>query len=136
MAKLHFGSSSEFVSMDFPSDFARKGWAQIEAHVAVNCFRGTIAPWVEVKDLHPLLEQLRVLYKTLSGFAEFVPLDGQLTLKIAGDGLGHLQLKGTAWSEARHGNCLEFELGFDQTFLPALIAQLETVLEFEEVRNA
>jgi hypothetical protein len=131
MAKVHFGDSSEFVSIEFPFGFGSKGWGQVKADVAVRCFGGTITPWVEVSDLRPFLKQLAELHQSLNGSAEFMPLDQQLTLKIVGDGCGHMHLKGTAWSEARHGNRLDFELGLDQTFLSSVIAQLESILNSE-----
>jgi hypothetical protein len=48
---------------------------------------------------------------------------------LVGTGGGHILLTGTAWSQARYGNKLEFELELDQTYLVGPVGQLETFLE-------
>ena len=73
------------------------------------------------------LEQLRPLYESLSGTAEFSTLEGQLGLRLVGDGKGHIALTGEVADYAGIGNRLHFSLHFDQTQLRVSICQLERI---------
>jgi hypothetical protein len=101
----------------------------IDVEIAVHGFRGGIAASVEAEDLRQFLQHLRELSTTLQGSAELRPREEQFVLELAADGLGHIHLKGEAWSRARYENRLEFELQMDQTFLAAPIRELEDVLQ-------
>jgi hypothetical protein len=131
MRVVHFGTETEFVKLKLPDSYCEKGWAQAEVEIAVQCFSGNIRPWLDVEDMAPFTDQLRVLYETLNGTAVLCPRDEQFTLKFVGTAGGHIAVTGVAWSEATYGNKLMFDLGIDQTFLPAPLQVLEALLPSE-----
>src|SRR5690606_23010440 len=104
---IKFGSESEYVKLEIPPSFATEGWAQISAEIRVNCFSGTINPWIDSSDIELFTVSLRKLYETLKGEAEFMPLDKQLTLKFESKTGGKISVTGIAWSQARYENKLE-----------------------------
>lgn len=131
MSVVHFGTETEFVKIKLPDSYCEKGWAQAEVEIAVQCFSGIIRPWLDVEDMVPFTSQLRALYETLSGTAALCPRDEQFTLNFVETAGGHISVTGIAWSEATYGNKLMFDLGIDQTFLPAPLQVLEALLPLE-----
>ena len=70
-------------------------------------------------------QQLTSLYDNLKGQAHFSGLEGQLELKIEGDGLGHFEVDVLACENQLWGATLSFTLTFDQTILKQLVMQLD-----------
>jgi hypothetical protein len=132
MSVVHFGTETEFVKITLPGTYCEKGWAQAEVEIAVQCFNANIRPWLDAEDMVPFTTQLRTLYETLKGEATLSPRDEQFTLKFLGTAGGHIEVTGVAWSEATYGNKLLFDLGLDQTFLPAPLRVLEALLPSEK----
>ena len=128
MNVIQIGSDSEYVKIVLPDSYSTEGWAQTEVEIAVNGFHGSITPWLEAVDFECFTEELRALYETLQGKAEFSPREEQFTLKLVGSTGGHIQLTGEAWSQARYENRLTFELSLDQSYLLAPLRELETVV--------
>ncbi|MBX3585087.1 MAG: hypothetical protein KF796_00475 [Ramlibacter sp.] len=129
MQTVCLGTASEFVSMRFPRAPIPEGWLEADVEIAVRGFRGSIAPSLEVHDLKLFLEELEALDRTVKGSAQLQPRERQFNLKLTATPVGHIQMSGTAWSQATYGNRLEFELELDQTFLRELLSQLRSVLE-------
>jgi hypothetical protein len=125
MTTVHFGTQSEFVRMEISPTFTREGWVTAVAEISVKGFQGTIRPSFETHDFLSFFRQLQELYRTLKGEAVFTPREEQLTLRIVAATGGRMHLSGEAWSEAKYGNKLEFELELDQTFLAEPLKQLE-----------
>jgi hypothetical protein len=44
-----------------------------------------------------------------------------------GNGMGGITVNGKAWSQACYQNKLEFTFEIDQTFIPAILSQLESI---------
>jgi hypothetical protein len=128
MNVIHIGSNSEYVEIRLPSSYSSDGWAQAEVEIAVRCFHGCIQPWVEATDFENFTVQLRALYESLQGEAEFCPLEQQFVLKLVGKTGGHIQLAGEAWSQATHQNKLTYEIELDQSFLQEPLRELERLL--------
>ncbi len=122
---IKFGSESEYVTLEVPASFSTEGWAQISVEIRVNCFSGTINPWIDSADIELFTISLRKLYETLKGQAEFAPLEKQLTLKFESRAGGKISVTGTAWSQATCENKLEFRLDIDQTYLQFPLKELE-----------
>ena len=127
MTAIHIGSSSEFIEIALPASFAKDGWAQANVEIAVRCFRGSVKPWVDIADFERLATGLRAMYESLAGQAEFSPMEGQFTLKVACGIGGHIRVTGEAWSQATFENKLEFILELDQTYLQEPLQQLEAL---------
>ena len=103
-------------------------WFQAETNISVNSFKGNITPYFEISDFNRFYTQLVELYEKLKGEAELNPIEGQFGLKLIGDGMGHIQVEGIAYTHATYGSCLKFEFEEDQTHLPKLIKSLEQVV--------
>ncbi len=72
-------------------------------------------------------DQLRSLYKSLSGRAEFHTMEEWLGLQIAGSKTGHIEVKGFLRDDPGIGNRLGFRLDLDQTYLPDVLPALDEV---------
>lgn len=125
---VKIGSNSEFLKIEFPSEFSSEGWAQISAEIRTNNFHGNISPWVETTDIYSFFNSLEELYKSLKGSASFEPREEQLTFKLEAQPGGHIELAGAAWSEACYGSKLEFCFLLDQTFLPEPLKKLKLLV--------
>ena len=128
MPIIHIGTDSEYIKITLPPSYSTEGWAQAEVEISVNGFLGRIQPWVDAVDFEVFTEQLRLLYDSLQGKAEFVPLDAQFTLQLASKGNGHIEMTGVAWSKATYENKLAFILELDQSYLTSPLRELENLL--------
>jgi hypothetical protein len=64
------------------------------------------------------------LHRTLTGTATLDPIEPNLTLKMIGDGKGHITVKGRAQPEFYVRTYLVFSIALDQTELPRIAAAL------------
>jgi hypothetical protein len=67
-------------------------WLTVQVRVCVGGFRGTVDAAFVAEEFVAFLSQLRPLHQSLSGAAEFTTLEGQLRLRLTGDGNGHIEL--------------------------------------------
>ncbi|SPP63836.1 WapI family immunity protein [Nitrospira lenta] len=108
-------------------------WLGIEIRVQAGGFRGKAAAAIITVDLTKFLAQLQPLYQTLNGTAVFTTMEEQLSLRLVGDGKGHIELRGEVSDQPGIGNRLHFKLQFDQSQLGVSIRELEQVaLQFPE----
>ena len=137
MAELVVGNpDSEFVRAGFGVRPYPEGRTTYERNlVAVRLeivtlpFSGSFdATWL-VESIPCFRGELVQLYDSLEGVAHFSPdYEGSLVLDLAGDGLGHVSVAGTCCADAAAGPWLRFNLAtIDQTYLPALIGDLEAL---------
>jgi hypothetical protein len=61
-------------------------------------------------------------------------MEEQLSLRLVGDGNGHIELRGETSDQPGIGNRLHFSLNFDQSQLGASIRELERVVSRFPVR--
>jgi len=111
-------------------------WLTVQIRVRVGGFRGTVDAAILTDELVAFLGRLHPLLASLQGTAEFTTLEGQLHLRLAGDGKGHIELVGDVADQAAIGNRLHFTLDFDQSQLGASIRELETVVAAFPIRSA
>jgi hypothetical protein len=128
MNTFFLGSGSEYIKVTFPTSYSGEGWCEVTVELAVRGFHGTINPSVEAFDFESFANQLRKLYDSLQGKAEFKPREEQFTLSLTASTQGHIEAKGVAWSEATCGNCLNFALDLDQSFLEEPLKELEELV--------
>jgi hypothetical protein len=102
-------------------------WLKVEIRVRAGGFRGKASATIITGELTKFLSELRPLRQTLSGAAEFTTMEEQLSLRLAGDGKGHVELRGEVADQPGVGNRLQFTLQFDQSQLGASIGELEQV---------
>ena len=109
-------------------------WLKIMVRISAGGFRGEGEGAFLTGEIDDFLRQLRALYDSLSGTAEFNTLERQLSLKASGDGKGHVELVGELVDDWGSHNRLNFTLKFDQSQLAASIREMETVMEAFPVR--
>jgi len=78
-------------------------------------------------DFEKFKQELRPLYDNLNGSATFSGLEGQLELKIVGDGIGHFEVRVVACDHPGYGAQLSFIMGLDQTSIKELVNQLDKI---------
>ena len=111
-------------------------WLTVEIRVRAGGFRGKASAAIITSELNAFLPELRALYANLSGTAVFVTIEEQLSLRLDGNGKGHVQLRGEIADQAGIGNCLHFSLALDQSQLGTSIRELERVVLQFPVREA
>jgi hypothetical protein len=100
----------------------------------IGSFHGVVEASLMTYELRRFRAELSSLFDTLVGEAQLYSLEGWIRLKFRGDGIGHFDVRGTIKDEAGTGNELIFELSMDQTFLPAILSELDDLdLEFPVV---
>src|SRR5437016_4869201 len=100
------------------SDYWDGNWLVGNVRLNVGAFSGSFEADVRSTDFVRFANELRELYKTLAGKAEFSTDEEQLAIRISGDGRGHFEAVCAARDRAGIGNLLSFTLQFDQTELP------------------
>jgi hypothetical protein len=103
-------------------------WLTTQISVSAGGFRGQFHASILTGELREFLTQLRLLYESLSGNAEFSTLEEQLHLLLTGDGNGQIELTGQVVDQPGSGNPLHFGLRLDQTQLGAAIRDLEAIV--------
>jgi hypothetical protein len=111
-------------------------WLVVEIRVRAGGFRGEAQASIITSELTRFASELRPLFETLAGTAEFTTIEGQLRLRLVGDGKGHIELRGEVSDEPGVGNRLHFALQFDQSQLGKSISELERVASQFPVREA
>lgn len=104
-----------------------KTWITGFVKLKAGGFSGEFKAEFMTIDFIQFQEELEFLYNNLSGNANFQTLEDQVEIKISGDGLGHLEAECVVMDSAGFGNKLEFEIQFDQTFLPRITNQLKQI---------
>jgi hypothetical protein len=115
-------------------DYWDDNWISVEIRVRAGGFRGKVYAAFLAGELTAFLSELRPLYETLGGAASFTTMEEQLSLRLHGDGKGHIELEGEVSDQSGIGNCLHFKLQFDQTNLATSIRELEQVTSKFPVR--
>jgi len=110
-------------------------WLVVAISVLAGGFSGRARASILTGELVRFAEQLHPLCESLKGTAEFATLEGQLSLKLVGDGRGHIQLSGEVSDRPSLGNMLSFSFEFDQTLLRRSIHELDCVIRTFPVRN-
>jgi hypothetical protein len=93
----------------------------------VSAFSGNLVTYLMTTDFEIFKRELKILYDNLDGTANFEGIEGNITIHIKGDGIGHLYAKCFITDSFPDGNELNCEIGFDQTQIPELIKQLEKI---------
>ena len=99
-------------------------------------FRADFTASLNLSELVDLHEQILLMRTTLQGRAELKAWDGWIDLKAELDRTGHvLWSVDIAYPTGSPGARLQFEINNDQTYLPDILNQLNTVLETFPVRG-
>jgi hypothetical protein len=104
-----------------------RNWIQTKVTVKAGAFSGQFDVELMTVDFEKFKQGLKRLYDKLDGNANFDTLEGQVSIKIKGDGIGHLVADCSVMDYAGTGNQLDFEIDFDQTIIPDLVGQLDNI---------
>jgi hypothetical protein len=121
----------ELLKLSYPDsafDFDRNCIKSIVT-VKAGGFNGHFDCELMTTDFVSLNTGLSKLYDKLSGVASFNTIEGQVEMKITGDGIGHFTADCSVMDNEGIGNTLEFEITFDQTLIPEMLNQLENILK-------
>lgn len=78
-------------------------------------------------EFEKLKQDLRRVYKNLSGGFSFRTTEHELELKVQGDGNGHFTVDCTAIDHPTWGSHLSFQIAIDQSYIPDLVRQLNDI---------
>ena len=125
----HADRESLVLSLDLPAN-TDSGYEWISCRAAVHAgnFQGMADLYLEAGDLKRFSQPLEGLYRTLKGEAALDTIEGQISLKLVGDGKGHIELRGTLLDRCGDGNTLKFVLQYDQTLLWQTISALRDAI--------
>jgi hypothetical protein len=104
-------------------------WISARAIIDVGGFHGDTTIMITLTDMARFAQQVRSLYDTLKGEAEFRTIEDQIYIKLTTDGLGHITASGYLADQAGMGNRLSFKIEFDQTVLQKTLAELDSAVE-------
>jgi len=136
------GDAAEFLKVEvrrreLPAheDYWDGNWLSCEIRVAVGGFKGRVDAALRAEEFNLFLEQVRQLHKSLKGRADFTTLEGWLRIELTGDGRGHMTATCELLDQPGIGNSLKFKIELDQTYLPSVVAGLESIIASYPVRN-
>jgi hypothetical protein len=109
-------------------------WLLCTVDVSFGKFTGTFSANFQSYDFIKFTQELKKLYACLKGTATFNTLEGQLEIKLTGNGNGTIELTGMCMDSVGVGNQLSFSTELDQTYLPSSIAELEDILNGFQAR--
>jgi hypothetical protein len=112
-----------------------RNWIRTKVTVKGGVFSGQFTADFMTTDFELLKRDFKKLDQDFKGTAKLEPLERQLTLSIAGDGLGHFEVKCTANDQPNYGGTLSFSLSFDQTELARLINELDKITKAFPIRG-
>ena len=129
------GEHAEYIALNvsgrgYPNatDFWDANWLICTVEIAVGAFRGWVDSMIRTEELEGFRGQLLRLHDGLHGEAEFATMEEWLSLRLIGDGRGHIEARCQLGDEPGGGNTLTCRLSMDQTFLPPLMRELSELL--------
>lgn len=109
------------------TDFWDGNWLISPVTISVGGFTGRISAGLRAEELLRFRKGLEGLYDSLTGEATLDSLEEWVSLRITGDGAGHITADGTVADRPGMGNELHFRFELDQTYLPGVIAGLRQI---------
>ena len=111
-------------------------WLRVNVAVAVGGFRGEFGATFQVAELMGFRDEFAKLHNSLRGSAALETMEGQLVLRLEGNRLGAIDLRGEAVDKPGIGNRLGFNLSLDRAQLANSLSELNEVLATFPVRDA
>ena len=109
-------------------DYWDGNWVACEIEIVTGGFRGVFRADLRSDEFRAFLEEVETLRGTLDGAASFSTMEGQIALSLAGDGRGHIRVRGDACDTPGADNRLHFGFDIDQTYLAQICRSLEVLL--------
>lgn len=96
----------------------------VEFEVCCDGWSGRVLGWLFKGELGRFADEVRQLRLKLIGTAQLEPIEPNITLKLIGDGKGHVNVTGTAQNHFERHTKLAFEFAIDQTYLKKIADDL------------
>lgn len=109
------------------TDYWDGNWLRTSVSVQIGGFSGSYVADLRAEEFRSFGDEVASLYSALEGDATFTTMEGQVSLVLSGDGMGHVSVKADLRDEAGTGNRLHCEFDIDQTYLPAIIDALGAI---------
>ena len=117
-------------------DYWDGNWLTVEINIAAGGFCGKFGAFLRADEIALFHQEMTRLYSFESKEAKFETMEGQLSIDIQGDQLGHFSAACEAMDDAGVGNRLCFTLSFDQSHIPEILKRLDSVVdEYSVVGN-
>jgi hypothetical protein len=100
------GQNGERVNIRRVSSNGPEGWFDAEVEVQCDGWRGKFGASFMQGELSRFARELQILHEQLNGKAILAPLEPNLELLFAGDGKGHVEVKGSARNNFHTGTKL------------------------------
>jgi hypothetical protein len=110
------------------SDYWDANWLLCMAEIAAGTFRGRLDSSLRTDELERFYQQVERLNQRLIGDAELTTREGWFTLRLTGNGRGHVEASCQLCNDHASRNTLECRLALDQTCLIPLLKQLAAAL--------
>jgi hypothetical protein len=119
----------EFVQRTHPSatDYWDGNWVAVRVRVRVGGFDARAQGDLRADELASFHRDLVRLHASLAGEARFTTMEDWLSLRLVGDGRGHVEVRGQVRDQPGIGNLLDFGFKLDQTDLQGALSELEAV---------
>lgn len=103
-------------------------WLSVTAELKLPCFRGCVDADLRAEELANFNDQIRQLYNTFDGYAEFDTMEKWVGIRMEISKTGRIGCRGFLIDEQRIGDQLTFQLELDQSYLPKLLHEIDSVL--------
>jgi hypothetical protein len=110
-------------------DYWDGNWVDSSIKIRAGGFSGSFGASLRAEEFKSFRDQLAKLYSLDTSNAEFTTMEEQLRIHVNGDRLGHYTAECSAIDRAGIGKRLSFELEFDQTDIPSILAGLDSIIE-------
>lgn len=105
-----------------------RNWVKSKVYTKSGAFEGSYEADIMTTDYERLKQELKKSYNNLKHSFLFSDLERAIDLKIIGDGLGHFSVTAVATDNPGiYSTTLEFEMQYDQTFIPDMINKLDSI---------
>lgn len=104
-------------------------WHDFSVHVALPGFRADLAFITPLADFRDLRDSLEKMWQTLTGTATVDSMENELHLLASINKTGHVTWEASLHCiDGEHINELKFGMDEDQSYIPRLIAEIDSVL--------
>ncbi len=117
-------------------DLYDDNWVISKVEFRINGFTGCYNASFLTQDFIRFENQLKQLFESLNGVALFDTLERQLSIKMAGNGRGGIEVTGTACDTVSGENEFSFSFDLDQTHLSHTIRGLKELISEFPSRSA
>jgi hypothetical protein len=110
-------------------DFWDGNWIEAEVSIDMGASSSNFLATFRAEEFAAFFASTRALHNSLKGESVFETMEGQLSLKLVGDGRGHIRVVGESVDQVGIGNRLSFGFEIDQTYLKRILSDLGSLVE-------